>query len=175
MSSPFLAEIRMFGGSFVPPGWAQCNGQTLSTQQNTALFSLIGVTFGGDGKTNFALPDFRGSMPIGQGESPGNGISDRYIGESTGAPDITLLQSEMPSHHHLIDAYTGDPADVNKPSPGVILGAGSAINLYGASSDTTMNPAVLEPAGNSQPHNNLPPYLVVNFMIATTGDYPQRG
>src|SRR5215207_1465370 len=120
MSDPFVAEIRMFGGNFAPRGWAQCNGQLLPLSQNTALFSLLGTYYGGDGKSTFALPNLQGSSPIGQGQ--GAGLSERFIGEAAGAQNVTLLQSEMPAHSHNLNAYADDLADINTPSPSVILG-----------------------------------------------------
>lgn len=168
MSDPFLGEIRMFGTDFAPTGWASCNGQKIPIQQNTALFSLLGTFYGGDGKTTFALPDLQGAMPIGTSDS-------YFIGQVAGSPTVTLLQSEMPSHQHAICAYQEDLADVSTPGPQVVLGATQQLNLYGTTIDTTLNPGALTPVGNNQPHNNLPPYLTVNFCIATQGVFPPRG
>ena len=174
MSDPFLAEIRMFGGGFAPNGWAQCNGQMLPIQQNTALFSLLGTYYGGNGKTTFGLPNLQASAPIGAGA--GAGLSQRFLGDTLGTPGVTLLTSEMPTHQHTINAYGDDLADVNTPSGDVILGASSALNLYAKSTfDTTMNAQALSPTGGNQPHNNLPPFLTVNFCIATQGIFPPRG
>ena len=174
MSDPFLAEIRMFGSGFVPSGWAQCNGQLVPIHQNTALFSLLGTTYGGDGKNTYALPDLQGSAPIGTGA--GAGLSMRTIGETAGTPTVTLLTSQVPSHQHTIAAYGDDLADINTPGDGVILGASSGLNLYGTTPfDTTMNAQALSTTGGGQPHNNLPPFLAVNFIIATQGIYPGRG
>src|SRR3979411_379709 len=110
MASPFVAEIRMFAGNFAPTGWAQCNGQLLPISQNTALFSLLGTFYGGDGKSTFALPDLQGATPIGQGQ--GAGLSDRFLGEASGTPFVTLLQSEIPLHKHTLNAHTPDQADL---------------------------------------------------------------
>lgn len=172
MSDPFVAEIRMFGGNFAPTGWAQCNGQLLPISQNTALFSLLGTFYGGDGKSTFALPNLEGSASIGQGQ--GAGLTDRTIGEASGTPTVTLLESEMPLHTHSVNAYTDDLADINIPSPSVILGATAGLNLYGTSSNTTLNFEALSIAGSSFPHNNLQPFLVVNFIIAMQGVFPPR-
>jgi microcystin-dependent protein len=172
MSDPFVAEIRMFAGNFAPTGWATCDGQLLPISQNTALFSLLGTFYGGNGKSNFALPNFQGSCPIGQGQ--GSGLSDRVLGESGGAQSVTLLQSEMPAHTHSVNAYSEDLADINIPSPDVILGASSALNLYLNSSNTQMNPQATSVAGSSFPHNNMQPYLTVLFIIAMQGVFPAR-
>jgi microcystin-dependent protein len=173
MSDPFLAEIRMFGGGFTPSGWAQCNGQLIPIPQNTALFSLLGTTYGGDGKNTYALPNLQGSAPIGAGT--GAGLSQRFLGDTLGTPSVTLLTSEMPGHQHTIAAYGDDLADVNTPSDGVILGASSGLTLYAKSTfDTTMNAQALSPTGGNQPHNNLMPFLAVNFIIATRGIFPPR-
>jgi microcystin-dependent protein len=173
MSDPFVAEIRMFGGNFAPTGWAQCNGQLLPISQNTALFSLLGTFYGGDGKSTFALPNLEGSVPIGQGQ--GSGLSDRFLGEQSGSEFVTLLQSEMPFHTHNAVAYSDDLADVNAPSPDVILGATAALNLYLPTTDTQLNFQALSIAGASLPHNNMQPYLCVLFIIAMQGVFPPRG
>ena len=174
MSNPFVAEIRMFGGNFAPTGWATCDGQLMSISQNTALFSLLGTVFGGDGKSSYGLPNLQGSVPIAWGQ--GSGLTDRVLGESSGTPSVTLLQSEMPVHTHAINAYADDPADVNTPSPAVILGATAGLNLYSPTkANTTMNAQDLSIYGSSLPHNNMPPYLAVTFIIAMQGVYPPRG
>jgi microcystin-dependent protein len=173
MSDPFVAEIRMFAGNFAPTGWAECNGQLLPISQNTALFSLLGTFYGGDGKSTFALPNLQGMAPMGQGQ--GAGLSDRFLGETSGSEFVTLLQTEMPFHTHLINAYKDDLADINVPSPDVILGATSALNLYLATNDTQMNFQATSIAGASLPHNNMQPYLTVLFIIAMQGVFPPRG
>ena len=173
MSDPFVAEIRMFGGNFAPTGWALCNGQLLPISQNTALFSLLGTYYGGDGKSTFGLPPLEGSVPIGLGQ--GSGLSDRVLGEQSGSASVTLLDTEIPGHTHTINAYSDDPADVNQPSPAVILGATAALSLYsGTAANTTLNPQALAVSGGSQPHNNMPPYLTVTFIIAMQGIFPPR-
>jgi microcystin-dependent protein len=176
MSSPFLAEIRMFGFNFAPRGWAFCNGQVLPISQNTALFSLLGTFYGGDGRTTFALPNLAGSSPMNQGQ--GQGLSQRFIGESAGETAVTLLQTELPQHPHQLNAYSG-AADQDSPagntwaqSQGGRLGP----NLFTATNvnPTSMSQAALSITGGGQPHNNMPPYLTVNFCIALQGIYPPR-
>ena len=174
MSSPFVAEIRMFGCNFAPTGWAQCNGQLLPISQNTALFSLLGTFYGGDGRSTFALPNLEDSVPLGQGQ--GSGLSLYDLGQSGGSPSITLLESEIPLHNHFVQAYTGDPADNRIPAPNMSLGAPGTGNVYNASNAglTQMATQALSPAGSSFQHNNLMPYLVVNFCIALQGVFPAR-
>jgi microcystin-dependent protein len=175
MSSPFVAEIRMFAGNFAPTGWAQCDGQLLPISQNTALFSLLGTFYGGDGKSTFALPDLQGSTPMGQGQ--GSGLSDRFIGEQSGTEFITLLQSEMPLHTHTTQAYTFDPGDNRTPGPAFSLAKTLPGNGYqpAGGAIVQMNPQTLSIAGGSLPHNNLQPYLCVLFIIAMQGVFPPRG
>jgi microcystin-dependent protein len=171
---PFVGEIRIFAGNFAPTGWAQCNGQLLPLSQNTALFSLLGTFYGGDGKTNFALPNLQGSVPVHQGQ--GAGLSERFIGEVGGEETVTLLQSEMPLHTHGMSA-SPDPADHVAPgntfsfagsNPGTIYQDNTTQNLTNLASQT------LSPAGGDLPHTNDQPYLVLNFIIALQGIYPQR-
>jgi microcystin-dependent protein len=169
MSDPFVAEIRMFSGGFVPSNWAKCNGQFTPNKQNLALFSVIGNTYGHQSPDLFALPDLQGRVPVGASD-----YDNRPVGYTSGSPTIELLEVETPSHTHAILAYGGDLADVNTPGPGVILGATSGLNLYGPTADTTMNAAVLSEVGAGKPHNNLSPYLVVNFIIALQGTFPSR-
>lgn len=174
MSAPFVAEIRMFGCNFAPTGWAQCNGQLLPISQNTALFSLLGTFYGGDGKSTFALPDLQGATPLGQGQ--GSGLSEYFLGQSGGSEFVTLIESEMPFHTHFMQAYTGDPADNRIPAPDMALGTPAPGNLYNAANTPLANMAFqsLGPAGGSLPHNNMMPYLVVNFCIAMQGVFPPR-
>jgi microcystin-dependent protein len=173
MSSPFVAEIRIFACNFAPTGWAQCNGQLLPISQNTALFSLLGTMYGGDGKSTFALPNFQGTVPMAMGQ--GQGLSERFIGEQGGSPNVTVLQSEMPFHTHFMTAYTDDLADVNTPSPSVIMGASAGLNLYSTTHNSNLNFQATSIFGSSLPHNNLQPYLVLNFCIALQGVFPARG
>jgi microcystin-dependent protein len=173
MSDPFVAEIRIVGFNFAPTGWAMCNGQLLPISQNTALFSLLGTFYGGDGKSTFALPNFQGSAPMNQGQ--GNGLSPRFIGEQSGSQTVTLLTSEMPSHPH---NAMGRSILGNNVSPAVSNWAGSSIArpyLPDPSVNTQANPLALSLTGGSQPHNNMPPYLTLNFIIAMQGVFPPRG
>lgn len=174
MSDPFVAEIRMFAGNFAPKGWATCDGQLLPISQNTALFSLLGTFYGGDGKSTFALPNLQGSVPIGQGQAKGG--SQYFLGQQSGSPNVTLLQSEMPVHTHLVQAYSDDPADVTIPSPNVILGLAQALTPYRPlPGNANMNFQEVTVAGSSLPHNNMMPYLSVLFIIAMQGIFPARG
>jgi microcystin-dependent protein len=174
MVDPFVAEIRIVGFNFAPTGWAQCNGQLLPISQNTALFSLLGTFYGGDGKSTFALPDFQGSVPIHQGQGPG--LSDRFLGEQSGVDFITLLQSEIPIHSHPVNVV-GDPGEIATPGPTTTLARSQGGQAY----QTTVNAGLvnmafqtLAPAGGGLPHNNLMPYLVLNFIIAMQGVFPPR-
>lgn len=175
MSSPFVAEIKMFAGSFAPTGYALCNGQLMPISQNTALFSLLGTNYGGDGRVTFGLPNLQATAPVNQGTSSASG-SDYFIGQSSGVPYVTLLTSEMPLHNHAAKAYTGDPADTRTPSPSVSLGYPSPGNLYNSSNFgiAQANPQALSLTGGSQPHNNMMPYLAVTFIIALQGIFPAR-
>ena len=174
MSNPFLAEIRMLGCNFAPTGWATCDGQILPISQNTALFALLGTSYGGDGKSTFALPDLQDSVPIHWGQ--GAGLSQYSLGQQGGEPIVTLLVSEMPFHTHNMSAYASDPADNRIPAPNMSLGAPAVGNVYSstASGLTQMAPQALAVAGGSLPHNNMMPYLTVNFCIALQGVFPQR-
>jgi microcystin-dependent protein len=175
MSDPFVAEIRAVGFNFPPQGWAFCDGQLLPISQNTALFSLLGTYYGGDGKSTFALPNLQDSVPNHQGQ--GQGLSDYFLGQAAGTENVTLLDSEMPSHLHQASASIDD-AQVQAPasdrelattSPGFLYQSNDSANL------APMNPQTLSVAGSSNPHNNLQPSLVVNFVIAMQGIYPPRG
>lgn len=173
MADPFIAEIRIFPFNFPPRGWAWCNGQLLPLSQNTALFSLLGTTYGGDGKANFALPDLQGSAPMHPGQGPGLSLHD--LGESGGSPTVTLLESEIPSHTHQLRA-NADFADVQSPSPARSIARSQNANAYKAPGGplVSMSPSALAPAGGDQPHNNLQPYLTFYFNIALQGVFPPR-
>ena len=175
MSDPFVAEIRMFAGNFAPKGWATCDGQLLPISQNTALFSLLGTFYGGDGKSTFALPNLEGSVPLGQGQ--GAGLSEYFLGQESGSQTITLLQSEMPLHQHALKADAVDVGDTRAPSPAVTMAQTSPGNAYQDSTSglVQMNPFALSVSGSSSPHNNMMPFLVVVFIIAMQGVFPPRG
>ncbi|HMI78755.1 MAG TPA: tail fiber protein [Ferruginibacter sp.] len=178
MSDQFVAEIRMFGCNFATTGWAMCNGQLLPISQNTALFSLLGTTYGGDGRSTFALPNLQGSagMHIG-GNQPGPGLSTRDLGEIGGEPSVTLILNEMPAHNHPANAKTpGGTGDPNGLVWGSSNAAKVAANFYApaAAAPVTMNPLALSLSGGSLPHNNMMPYLVMNFCIAMQGIFPPR-
>jgi len=169
---PFVAEIRIFGFNFAPKGWAFCNGQLMAISQNTALFSLLGTTYGGDGKSTFALPDLQGRAPMFYGQGPG--LSYRDIGETAGEETVTLLQTEIPAHSHALNGVNDSGLDF---APGGAFPARA--NLYksnpGGSPLVQMNFSAVAPTGNSQPHNNLQPYLTLNMCIALQGVFPPRG
>jgi microcystin-dependent protein len=174
MADPFVAEIRIFPFNFAPKGWAWCNGQLLPLSQNTALFSLLGTTYGGDGKSNFALPDLEGRAPMHPGQGPGLSLHD--LGETGGSETVTLLESEIPSHPHTMRANT-DFADVQVPSPARSIARSQNANAYKAPAGqpvVQLNPGALAPAGGDQPHNNLQPYLTLFFNIALQGVFPPR-
>ena len=172
MASPFVAEIRIFPFNFAPRGWAFCNGQLLPISQNTALFSLLGTTYGGDGKSNFALPNLQGSVPMHPGQGPGLSLHD--LGETGGSDNVTLLQSEMPSHPHGLMASNQPGEDPQAVAESFARSVG--VNLYQASNAgiVPMSPSEIAPAGGGLPHNNLQPYLVFNFCIAMQGVFPPR-
>lgn len=172
MADPFVAEIRIFGFNFAPTGWALCNGQLLPISQNTALFSLLGTTYGGDGKSTFALPNLQGSTAMFWGQGPG--LSSYDQGEAGGVEFVTLIESEMPAHTHVLRAGI-DPADVQAPAPDRALTRSSGGFAYGTGApNVTMAPQALSVAGSGLPHNNMMPYLTVNFCIALQGIFPPR-
>jgi microcystin-dependent protein len=174
MADPFVAEIRIFPFNFPPKGWAWCDGQLMPLSQNTALFSLLGTTYGGDGKSNFALPDLQGRAPIHPGQGPGLSLHD--LGEEGGSETMTLLESEIPSHSHTMMASI-QPGEDAAPNPGEALARSVGASLY----QTTVNanlvqlsPSAFTPAGGDQPHNNMMPYLTFYFCIALQGVFPPR-
>ena len=169
MADPFVAEIRMAGFNFAPRGWAFCNGQLMPISQNTALFSLLGTTYGGDGRSTFGLPNMQGSSPIQQGQGPG--LSLRDLGEIGGSSSVSLQQSETPAHNHTMQTSNDDGNNTSPASR--YFGRGN--NIYGAPANLgTMAKGMLTPTGGGQPHNNLQPYLTVNFCIALQGIFPAR-
>ena len=171
---PFVAEIRIFGFTFAPKGWAFCNGQLLPISQNTALFSLLGTTYGGDGKSTFGLPDLQGSAPMFFGQ--GSGLSEHFEGETSGEQYVTLLDAEMPVHQHALMANSG-PGDLPTPGPTISLARSSPF-IYktpaGAAAPQPLSPTAVSVQGGSQPHNNMMPFLTLNFCIALQGIYPPR-
>jgi microcystin-dependent protein len=172
MADPFVAEIRIFPFNFAPKGWAWCDGQLMPLSQNTALFSLLGTTYGGDGKSNFALPDLQGRAPMHPGQGPGLSLHD--LGETGGSETVTLLQSEIPAHSHSLSVSSQLGLENSPQSQN--LANGDGINLYApASSFVSMAPEMLAPSGGDQPHNNMQPYLTFYFCIALQGVYPPRG
>lgn len=172
MADPFVAEIRIFPFNFAPKGWAWCDGQLLPLSQNTALFSLLGTTYGGNGKSNFALPNLQGSAPLHPGQGPGLSLYD--LGEQGGSDTVSLLESEIPSHNHAVSASAGDGSTGIPNGQQVAQGVG--INMYAAPGPLVqMNPNTLAPAGGDQPHNNLMPYLTFYYNIALQGVFPPRG
>ncbi|WP_426756414.1 phage tail protein [Myxococcus sp. Y35] len=173
MSEPFIGQIMMFAGNFPPRGWAFCQGQLLSIAQNTALFSILGTTYGGNGQTTFALPDLRGRYPMQPGQGPG--LSPRTLGEQGGSETVTLLANQMPAHNHSLNV-SSQQGDTETPVGTVLAADNNAtiLNYRAAPIDGTMNPAAIGAAGGSQPHNNMSPFLCINFIIALEGIYPSR-
>ncbi len=168
---PFVAEIRIFPFNFAPKGWAFCDGQILPLSQNTALFSLLGTTYGGDGKSNFALPDMQGNAPMHPGQGPGLSLHD--LGETGGSETVSLLQSEIPSHSHAFVAAQSD--GINRLPAGQLPANMIGVNGYSTVVNlTAMADSSLSPAGGDQPHNNMQPYLTLSFCIALQGVYPPR-
>jgi len=164
MSEPFLSEIRIFSFAFAPKGWALCNGQLLPINQNQALFALLGTTFGGDGRVTFALPNLQARMPI----HVGSGFS---LGQSAGEPAHTLNISEIPAHTHVPTASNGA---ASQPVPAGNFWASGNQAAYASTADTSLNPASIQAVGGSQPHQNMPPFLALNFGIALQGIFPSR-
>ena len=169
MTQPFIGEVRMFSFNFPPRGWAQCSGQLLAINQNQALFSILGTTYGGDGRTTFALPDLRGRVPVHMGQ--GAGLSSYNEGQLGGQETHTLIQSEIPAHTHSSSA-SSNAADV--ASPANAFWADGGVSAYSATPSTALSGAALSSAGGSQPHENRSPYLTVNFCIALVGIFPSR-
>lgn len=169
MTDPFLGEIRNFAFNFAPRGWAQCQGQTLSISQNTALFSLLGTMYGGDGRTTFALPDLRGRVSIAPGQGPG--LTPRSQGETGGSEAVTLTSAEIAPHTHQVAASSA--ASSKNPSNGLPAYT-AADSSYGTNGDIAMSPSMIRPNSGGQPHENMQPYLVTNWCIAIEGIYPSR-
>jgi microcystin-dependent protein len=174
MANQYIGEIRMFAGNFAINEWAECNGQLLDISDYTPLFSIIGTFYGGNGTTNFALPDFRSRVPIHMGQ--GTSLSPYSIGQIGGAENITLTTAEMPGHNHLVACNTGGG---NQASPAngypAVESTGTSLDYNSAATnEVTMNQATIENAGGSQPHPNIQPYLTVTFLIALEGIFPSR-
>jgi microcystin-dependent protein len=173
MANPFVAEIRIFPFNFAPTGWAFCDGQLLPISQNTALFSLLGTTYGGNGQSNFALPNMQGNAPMHPGQGPGLTLHD--LGETGGSQYVTLLQSEIPAHTHSAGAQNIPLGGVVTPSPTTSLNRPASGNLFTHTNQPVMMaPEAIAIAGGDQPHNNMMPYLTLNFCIALQGVFPPR-
>jgi microcystin-dependent protein len=170
MATPFIGTITMFGGNFAPRNYAFCHGQLISISQNTALFALLGTTYGGDGQTTFALPDLRGRAPIHQGSLAGGG--NYVIGQVQGTESVTLTASQMPAHTHVLSANSGPGSGVG-PS-GAVWARSTATQNYAATGSTPMNAAAVTSSGGNQPHPNMQPFLAINFIIALFGIFPSR-
>jgi microcystin-dependent protein len=179
MSSPFVAEIRIFACNFAPQGWALCNGQLLSISQNTALFSLVGTYYGGDGRVTFGLPNLQGAVPLNQGQSSTG--TTYFLGQQSGSQYVSLIDSENPVHNHLFNANSSNGTvlassgnELSKAFAGSLRG-NTQIAMYStANSNALMSPSAIQVVGGGQPHNNMMPYLVLNYCIALQGIYPPR-
>lgn len=175
MSEPFIAEIRIFAGNFAPRGWAFCDGQLLPISQNTALFSLIGTIYGGDGRTTTALPNMQGRAPMGAGNGPG--LTNRRQGQPLGAETVTLSESQMPAHAHAMSGSQNSIEDGTGTPAGQLTGSDEEgdLNTYGASQNlTAFASEAISTTGGSQAHNNMQPYIAMNYIIALQGLYPSR-
>ena len=177
MAQPYVGEIRLFGGSFAPVGWALCDGSQLAISNNEVLFNLIGTTYGGNGQTTFNLPDLRSRVPVHQGTAPGNGTY--IIGQSAGFESVTLVDAQMPTHTHPLYATNAQQTNVpaaNTLPAAVTTGQSGALVQYGtASPDAVLSSQSITVSPGGQPHANIQPYLCVNFIIALYGVYPSQG
>lgn len=172
MSEPFIAEIRIFAGNFAPRGWAFCNGQLLPVAQNTALFSLIGTTYGGDGRSTTALPNMAGRAPMHPGRGPG--LTSRRLGQRGGVDMVTLSEAQMPNHNHSMMA-SPEPAELTTPTANTALARSSGGLAYNTPNNlVAMAEQMIPNTGGSQAHNNMQPFLTINFIIALVGLYPSR-
>jgi len=171
MADPFVAEIRIFPFNFAPKGWAFCDGQLLPLSQNTALFSLLGTTYGGNGKSNFALPNLQGRSPMQPGQGPGLSLHD--LGETAGSETVSLLESEIPSHSHNLVVSQAD--GISRLPNNELLATGIGLGMYAPLSNNQLaSDSTITPAGGDQPHNNMMPYLTLSFCIALQGVFPPR-
>jgi len=169
VGQPFVGEIRMFAGNFAPAGWMFCNGALLPISENETLFNLIGTTYGGDGQETFALPNLSSRVPVHQGNFQGTPF---LLGELSGTETVTLTLNQIPAHNHLPQAQS---ANGTQASPANGFWANSAVAAFAAATpDTAMNPAEIGPTGGSQPHDNMVPFLAVNFIISMFGIYPSQ-
>lgn len=176
MSEPFVGEIQIFAGNFAPKGWALCNGQLMQIRENTALFSILGTMYGGDGKTTFGLPNLMGRAPMGVGAGPG--LTPRNQGQVVGSETVTLLTTQMPMHNHSVGALDGPGATgtANGNIWAKNAGGRTPPPAYSNSApNVTMHPMAIGVAGGSMPHNNMQPYLALNYIIALQGIFPPRG
>lgn len=171
MSNLFIGQLLLVPYNFAPHGWAFASGQILPISQNTALFSLLGTTYGGDGKSTFALPDLRGRIPIGAGQGPG--LQNYDLGEQSGEETITLLTTEMPLHNHGVQA-SGAPGGVNTANGNSLARGGTPYALPAGPVNQTLSPNAARPAGGNLPHDNMMPYLTLNWVIALQGVFPAR-
>lgn len=171
MCDPFIGQVVLFAGSFAPRGWEFCHGQLLDINRNQSLYSIVGTTYGGDGRTTFALPDLRGRVPLGAGSGPG--LSSRSCGDKGGKELVTLTVAEMPNHNHIA---TGSQFEGDRTVPVEAVPSRSPLRdlQYASSPDTEMHPEAVQPAGGGQAHDNMSPFLGLNYIIAVTGIYPSR-
>jgi microcystin-dependent protein len=166
MSQPYVGEIRLFAGSFAPVGWAFCDGQLLAISQNEVLFNLIGTTYGGDGQNTFALPDLRGRVPVHQG----NGY---VVGQSGGVETVTLTAAQMPPHQHAMHASSNGASTAHGPSE--VLGSSATMRFYGSGTpNMAMDPNALTAVGGTQPHENMPPFVAINYIVSMFGIFPSQ-
>ena len=169
--TPFLGNIMLFAGNFAPRGWVFCNGQLLSIANDSALYALLGTTYGGDGQVTFAVPDLRSRVPIHQGQGPG--LSNYVMGQQSGTETVTLLNTQIPIHTHAV-AVSSSAASTGTPGSSVTLGVAAAEIYIADTADGVMNPQSIGIAGGSQPHDNIQPYLALNYVIAIDGIFPSR-
>ncbi len=170
-TQPFIGEIKLFGGNFQINGYAYCAGQLISIADNSALFALIGTTYGGDGQVTFGLPDLRGRVPINQGQGPG--LSPKNLGEASGQETVTLLSTQMPAHNHLLSANSAT-ANTANPSGNFWAAQPALLQYESTSTASNMKPTALSVAGGNQPHTNIQPFLAINYQIALQGIFPSR-